>query len=81
MPIPQEILGYFLRTFDKKIETIKNENPPENLINKLSFGECIAKFREELIQEEIEINPDDIWDDIRNYLARKNSCISRWTSK
>jgi predicted RNA-binding protein with PUA-like domain len=39
------------------------------------------KFEKELIQEEIEINPDDIWDDIRNYLARKNSCISRWTSK
>ena len=42
---------------------IKNENPPENLINKLSLGKCIAKFREELIEEKIEINPDDIWDE------------------
>ncbi len=34
---------------------------------KLSLSESIAKFRQELINEEIEINPDYVWENIRNY--------------
>jgi hypothetical protein len=50
----------------KNLKT-QNTNFNENEIEKLTLGECIAKFREELIEEEIEINPDEIWGNIRDY--------------
>jgi hypothetical protein len=34
---------------------------------KLSLGESIAQFRQELIEEGIEINPDEIWENIHDY--------------
>ena len=34
---------------------------------KSSLSESIAQFRQELIDEEIEINPDEVWENIRNY--------------
>ncbi|MFM6003284.1 MAG: hypothetical protein ACKPBH_02755 [Dolichospermum sp.] len=51
------------------LKNMKNKNPnfEENQIKKLTIGECIAKFREELIEEKIEINPDEIWQNIRDY--------------
>jgi hypothetical protein len=50
----------------KNLKT-QNTNFNENEIEKLTLGECIAKFRKELIEEEIEINPDEIWGNIRDY--------------
>ena len=33
-----------------------------------SLWESIAQFRQELIDEEIEINPDEVWGNIRDYV-------------
>ena len=35
---------------------------------KPSLSESIAQFRQELIDEEIEINPDEVWGNIRDYV-------------
>jgi hypothetical protein len=35
---------------------------------KSSLSESIAQFRQELIDEEIEINPDEVWGNIRDYV-------------
>ena len=35
---------------------------------KPTLSESIAQFRQELIDEEIEINPDEVWENIRNYV-------------
>ncbi|QYX31421.1 hypothetical protein [Sphaerospermopsis torques-reginae] len=55
--------------FIMMIKNMKNEKPNfhENQVEKLTLGECIAKFREKLIEESIEINPDEIWGNIREY--------------
>jgi hypothetical protein len=34
---------------------------------KPSIGESIAQFQQELIDEEIEINPDEVWENVRDY--------------
>ncbi|MTJ06871.1 hypothetical protein [Anabaena sp. UHCC 0204] len=33
-----------------------------------SFWESIVQFRQELIEEEIAINPDEVWGNIRDYV-------------
>jgi translation initiation factor 2B subunit (eIF-2B alpha/beta/delta family) len=39
----------------------------EPMDKKLSLSESISQFRQELIEEKIEINPDEVWGNISHY--------------
>jgi hypothetical protein len=36
-----------------------------------SLSESIAQFRQELIDEEIKINPNEVWRNIRDYVPER----------
>lgn len=51
----------------KQVAVIISTAEYERLLNKNpSFWESVAQFRQEIIEEGIEINPDEVWKDVRD---------------
>lgn len=52
----------------KQIAVILSAAEYERLLHpKSSFSSALKEFREELIEEEIEIDPDEVWGDVRSH--------------
>ncbi len=61
---PEDMHDFFVGAIEHEIERCKQSQPKPDFITALS------KFREELVREGIEINPDEIWGDVRQQAAK-----------
>jgi hypothetical protein len=75
----QDTIAEHLREYLEGLQTQKQflvitgtlEDDKSKFLEKLakpSLSDSIAQFRQELIDEEIEINPDEVWGNIRDYV-------------